>query len=283
MSATLYFTSTANPARGYTWHNVWSATATNDLHDVLADYIIKNWCSGCPQHYQQWKLKASGSIPALPRASQAALQAFMKRAFGQDITRSVRIADQQDIQGLVGECLWHYLAHHQYCINCNTHMNPVPICPTDKGGDAYTIHEDPTGVLNFRLWEIKKYAGNRAVTAAEKRRGFYARKNAAVTQLDQKADVYLAELTAIFDKRHNPDLALLCSTLLEDWASGATHLGAGCSISTTQAIIPTTCFRTFKTRLTHFTHPDAKLGLAIGVDDYLAFVDRVWKALWKGL
>lgn len=236
----------------------------------LADLILQLRCQRCLRHYRAWRAAVDGGAPPTG-ASAAALRAFIQPAVGLPTDPEPRPEDH--LEGFVAEHLWYFLALEASDWEPVVHVEPPGFSVTDQGGDGLIIHRSQSGALMYRLWEIKKTAGNATVSATVSR---------AYNQLDEKATRYLARYTAIGQELEE-DLSEIYGNLIDLWIEGDPSAALGISVATSTHQVPKKCFTTLGTRFPQFASPVRLRGMVTSLGDFPAFAREVRDCLWKGL
>jgi hypothetical protein len=234
----------------------------------VADTAVKWQCRGAGQHYTSWS-QVVAQNSQLSADESRRLAPFIKPAFG--LPGDPLPADH--LQGHVAEYLWYILAQENLPADLTLRVIEGPsFSVTTPGGDGLAVYQRDDSVLVFRLWEVKKHASTVHISRTVSR---------AYKQLNDNADVYLAQLTTLADS-YAPDVAELYAALSDLWLDRDERAGAGVAVSTSDDHLPRSCFGTM-----HTNFPDLSVeqmaGLVVALGDFPAFVrsvrDRIWSAL----
>jgi hypothetical protein len=239
------------------------------LAECLADKIMEDRCIGCPHHYEAWKQRSLRGTPLSSTSYEALSRGFIKPVFGlpnQDFS-------SEHLQGAVSQYLWYFLVLESSAESIER-IERSGFAATDHGGDGMAIHRVPDGYLMFRLWEIKKSTGNSPVSASV---------NTAYEQLKTRATEYLARYTTIGQELPNTELAEFYGKLIDLWIEARPEASVGVAVSTNVDNVPSTCFTTFGDQFPRLTNPKRLKGMLTAIDDFLAFSEKVQRAVWKGL
>lgn len=269
-----FFQSTVTDAGTHSWslvsHDPTSAP-TEALARTLSTKIMEQLCRGCPQHFQAWQAGLDDGSE-LVGASEATIKAFVNIAFGLPNTPK----PDDHVEGYVAEQLWYFLSLEVSTDEEIVRVEPPGFASTDPGGDGLIIHRLQQGELMFRLWEIKKCAGNSNVSRTV---------GNAYDQLQSNAIEYLARYTAIGQELPDDDgeLADFYGRLTELWIEGHPGAAAGVSVATSSDSVPRRCFSTFGNRFPQFTSPARLRGMLAAIDDFSEFASTVRDYVWTGL
>jgi hypothetical protein len=242
------------------------------LAAALAELIMEHRCRGCGHHYRAWRARVLGGS-SVPESSRDALRAFIAPVFG--LPEDPASVPQDHMEGFVAQYLWYFLALEMTDREAVERVEPPAFKATDPGGDGLAIHRIGSGRLMFRLWEIKKCAGERARVSST--------VSTAYSQLGAKATEYLARYTAIGQEFDDPELADFYGQLIELWVDARPEAAAGVSVATSKAKVPRRCFTTFGKRFPEFVEPVRLRGMLTAIDDFSHFAVRVRAHIWSGL
>jgi hypothetical protein len=274
------FLSSDTAAETHTWtlvkHDPASFPVADLLAQMLADKIMKHLCRGCPHHYQAWKQCSSDGSP-LPEASQQILkEAFIGPIFG--LPENPDAVPTAHLEGFVGQMVWYFL-YLESPPEELIRVEPPGFKATDPGGDSLAIHRINGDYLMFRLWEIKKFAGDPTLGTAS----VSSTISTAYSQLDANALEYLARYTAIGQEVADPVLADFYGRLIDYWIEAQKEASVGVSVVTSLCYVPQQCFTTFGDRFPKFVTPVRLRGMLAAIGDFSSFVTTVRNYIWTGL
>ena len=113
-----------------------------------------------PRHqlYDTWRQHTLAGTK-IPSPDRETIASFIEPVFGlPDEPKS-----EDHLHGHVGEWLWHLLTKD----NAAVRVQPDPKGDvTDAGADGFSIYENTTGALRFRLWESKKNTGSGSLSTS---------------------------------------------------------------------------------------------------------------------
>jgi hypothetical protein len=235
---------------------------------IVADDAVKWQCRGAIQHYDAWRAAVAQGIQ-LSADAKRKLVPFIKPAFG--LPSDPPLTDH--LQGHVAEYVWYILARENVPAGLTLRTIEGPsFLVTAPGGDGLVVHQRDDHVLIFRLWEIKKHDSTGGVSRTVSR---------ALRQLDEKAEEYLAQLTALAGT-YDPDVAQLYAALSDLWLDRDERAGAGVAVSTSDQYLPRRCFGRMHTRFPELS-VDQLAGLVVALGAFPAFArsvrDRIWSVL----
>jgi hypothetical protein len=269
-----FFQSSESIAKTHTWtlaqHDP-EVSPADALAEVLAERIVEFRCRGCPHHFQAWKRGVEGE-PSLPKASKAALEAFIRPVFGLRDNKDEVTKDH--LEGFIAEHLWYFLCMETASTETIVRIEPPDFAVTDPGGDGLIIHRILDGELMFRLWEIKKCAGNCPVNSTI---------NTAYGQLNANALEYLARYSGIGQELQDAELSNFYGQLVELWLDAEPGAAAGVSVATSSNNVPARCFSTFGKQFPQFVDPVRLKGMLTAIGDFPDFACKVREFVWKGL
>jgi hypothetical protein len=270
------FQSVTTDARTHRWsrhtHDQ-SLCATEQLAAWVADSIMSCQCRGCPHHLAGWRSRVVGGAAHSPTHASA-LRQFVQPVLGLP-DGSASVTDDHR-EGFVAEHLWYALVGECPGTEKVVLVEPPSFSVTSPGGDGLVIHRLDDGSLRFRLWEVKKATGESPVSATV---------TEAYKQLETRAAIYLAQITATGEGRHaSAELADHYGQLVDMWLRGEPGAAAGVAIATSAARLPSTCFTTLgTTRFVQFASPNRLRGMLTALQDFPAFARLVQETVWSGL
>jgi hypothetical protein len=257
-------------------HDPTSFPTANLLAQMLADKIMEHLCRGCPHHYQAWRQRAIDGSP-LPDASRQILrEAFVGPIFG--LPESPDTVPPAHLEGFVGQMVWYFL-YLESPPEELIRVEPPGFKATDPGGDSLAIHRVNGDYLMFRLWEIKKFAGDPASDSGS----VSATVSTAYDQLNANALEYLARYTAIGQEISDPVLADFYGHLADFWVEAQKEASVGVSVITSLCHIPRQCFTTFGERFPRLVSPMRLRGMLTAIGDFSNFAVMVRNYIWTGL
>lgn len=179
--------------------------------------------------------------------------------------------------GWIAEFIWFRLAASlpSHSGRQVRHIEGPGFHATEPGGDGLVVWRDAHHkALCFSLWEIKHYAGTRAVSPTIKD---------AYAQLDVRALEYLAKFTTIEAIANDPDLAPLSAEMVDLWGDADERCGVGVAVATSEANVPLKCFTTMGKYFPQFDRKGQLEGLIAGVGAFVPFCDNVRDRVWIAL
>jgi hypothetical protein len=235
---------------------------------IVADAAVKWQCRGAIQHYDAWR-SAVARGTQLSADAKRKIVPFIKPAFGLPGDPPL----SHHLEGHVAECVWYILARDNVPPGLTLRTIEGPsFLVTTPGGDGLVVYQRGDDVLIFQLWEIKKHNSTGGVSRTVAR---------ALRQLDEKAEEYLAALTALAGT-YDPDVAQLYAALSDLWLDRDERAGAGVAVSTSDQYLPRKCFGRMHTRFPELS-VDQLAGLVVALGAFPTFAssvrDRIWSAL----
>lgn len=224
--------------------------------------------------YELWRNRVASGAPHPGGTDRQRIEPFVEDAFG----LPERPLPDSQVEGYVAQVLWHQIiselamspdgeAHLR-------HLEDVGFSVLEPGGDGLAVYETKDGALRFRLWEIKKHATARHVSATIAQ---------ACDQLSLRGRAYLAKLTGI-GKGYTGDLGLLYASLVDLWLDAAPVAGVGVAIATSESHVPKRgAFGGLTGRFPQFDQAGQREGLFAAIGDFPAFARAVRDLVWSGL
>ncbi|MCC7495895.1 MAG: hypothetical protein IT204_26315 [Fimbriimonadaceae bacterium] len=234
----------------------------------LAERIVELRCGGRHDHFELWRLRASGGAE-LPARVKDLLGASLLPGFGLPSHQ----APPDHLEAAVAEHLWYFLAIDGHFGSAPRFALKPSFSPLDHGGDGLAVHETANG-LSFRLWEVKKTVSEDAVNATASR---------ACRQLEERALQYIARWQHESVGQPDADIVALLDQLADLWLDRSGQAGAGFSIAAATASLPAEGCPGFGDHLAWLDRPEGRRGALQGFDDFRAFAALVQEELWKGL
>lgn len=266
------FTTTTSASAGYVWIKQSHGNLPNQqlLADELATHIMSSKFLSATHIFQAWSNKRTAGQPNTPDMVQI-LEATIKVSIG---TR----AEPKPIdhrQGWVAEHLWYFLVKGSYPNGNVTMLFDVGMSATDPGGDGLVIHTNAQGTFLFRLWEIKKVAGETDPNATISR---------ASSQLNDNGLSYLSRYVVNSQAKSLPQPQQdFINLLMDKWVAKSTDSAAGVSIVSSAAKLTSPSFASLTTKFpTHSTNGQLE-GRTIDLEDFVSFCDMVCESLWNGI
>lgn len=204
----------------------------------------------------------------IPSPTNETIASFVEPVFGLP-TAPKKSTDH--LHGHIGEWLWHLLTKD----NTAVHIQPAPKGDvTDAGGDGFSIYENPTGALRFRLWESKKNTGTRPLSTS---------LNKACTQLATSGQRYVGKIVGTFTPdSYDDEMIAFIAELPEAWAQGDELVGAGVTLATHQPV-PAKPFKKMNKKLPKLDKPGQLRGLATSISCYDELATTVRRYAWTAL
>jgi len=273
-----FFRSSERVAKTHTWilvsHDP-EISPEDALAEALADRIVAHQCRGSPQHYEAWRRRLDRGVQ-LPEPSRRALrEGFIGPVLG--LPDSPDGVPTDHVEGYVSQMLWYFL-YLESPPEELVRVEPPGFRSTDPGGDSLAIHLVQGDYFMFRLWEIKKYAGDPQASSS-----VGSTVNSAYGQLHAKVLEYLARYTAIGQELSDPDLVDFYGQLVDLWLKAAREAAVGVAVATSFCHVPGDCFTTFGQRFPRFVDPVRLRGMLTAVHDFPAFALKVRESVWRAL
>ena len=233
---------------------------------VLVDTIIRVRCGPALKWYYLWRTNTlSGTKLSPPDIDVVA--AFIEPVFG--LPAKPKSTDH--LHGHIAEWLLHLLTKN----NAAVRLQPDPKGDvTDAGADSFSIYENSTGALRFRLWESKKNTGKGPLSASF---------STAYKQINDEGQRYVAKLVGTFQQdSHSADILNLVEQLPAAWVQGDALVGAGVSLATHQPLSAEP-FNKMSTNLPRLSKPGQLRGLATSISCYIKLAETVRRYAWTAL
>lgn len=235
---------------------------------VLIDTIMQVRFGPATQLYDTWRQHTlAGSKVPLP--TNRTIASFVQPVFG--LPNAEKAEDH--LHGHVGEWLWHLLTRNSPAVR----VQPDPKGDvTDAGGDGFSIYENATGTLRFRLWESKKNTGSTSLSTS---------LNRAYTQLAESGQRYVAKIVGTFAQVSNDttaDMIAFITEVPEGWVKGDEFVGAGVTLATQKAL-PTAPFSSMATKLPLLDKPGQLRGFIASISCYDEVAKTVRGYAWTAL
>jgi hypothetical protein len=242
---------------------------------LLADDAMVVRCGSSPV-LDHWRTRRGGG-PSQTGARKAAVETYASIGFGLPGSP----ANDDHMQGHVAELLWNrVIGERQLCPDGRqlVRAHSVKPDPLEPGGDGLVIYETGSGILVFRLWEIKKHQTTQPgrISATIRR---------ASKQLSSRGKEYLAKLAGPETVDNGGPLGDLYANLVELWLDDSERAGAGVSVGTSTEHEPAgpSAFGSIATAFPAFNHPGQVEGIVVAMPDFPAFAGRVREIVWSGL
>jgi hypothetical protein len=274
-----FFQLTEKTAATHTWalltHDPETVSPQDALAAALADRIMEDRCRGCPDYYSAWRLRGSGGPTPSGAAREALLRGFIGPVFG--LPDDANAIAPAHLEGFVCQQLWYFL-YLESPPEELVRIEPPGFKSTDPGGDSLAIHRVASGYLMFRLWEIKKFAGDpRSTTSVS------STVSEAYGQLNSNALEYLARYTEVGQQMPNAELQAFYGQLCDLWVNAGRETSAGVAVATSLCHVPVECFTTFGQRFPKLVDPVRLRGMLTAIGDFSDFSIRVRDYVWKGI
>ncbi|MFF6835920.1 hypothetical protein ACFY84_29410 [Streptomyces sp. NPDC012438] len=241
---------------------------------IVADEIMASRTGTDQLTYNLWR-KSAVAGTKLAGTERELVHAYAFSVFG---TPSAVSGEGHGLPGYVGEWLW-YLTTRDIPPATGRrveYLSAPGMEVRDSGGDGLIIHRVAAGrpELVFRLWEMKKYTGEKpsltpTITGAWK-------------QLSVHGARYLAQMSW-GGKLLDPDIGLFVSGLVGHWVQAHPSSAGGVSVATNAVNVPAKAFQLAHKHFTTHTHPGAMQGLVVAVDDLDEFAQAVRGYVWSAL
>lgn len=205
----------------------------------------------------------------IPPPNNVVIASFVEPVFG--LPSAVKSDDH--LHGHIGEWLWHLLTKD----NDSVRVQPEPKGDvTDSGGDGFSIYENGTGALRFRLWESKKNTGSSSLSTS---------LNRAYEQLLDDGQRYVAKIVGTFaqvshDTSH--EMMALINEIPAAWTQGDELVGVGVTLATHRSL-PAKPFKKMASKLPRLAKPGQLRGLATSISCYDELAQTVRRYAWTAL
>jgi len=234
---------------------------------LIADAIMRSRCGKAPI-YPIWRSTALAG-KTLSAADRKKITPFVRDVFG----TPDKAGNVDHLEGHVAEWLWYLLMREREDDRKIVLLEPPKFTVTDSGPDGFVVYAVNGLPLVFRLWELKKQVGSRAISATV---------GGAYGQLRTQGDRYLAQLVAMHSDKAG-DLGELCGQLVDLWVEADGRAGAGVGVTSATLPPPRRCFTTMGKQLRQFAEPGQLEGMLCAVQEYRALACDVRSFVWTGL
>lgn len=239
---------------------------TGALAWVLADTMMKARFGPATQLYDAWRQHTLAGT-RIPSRDRKAIQAFIMPVFGLPDTPK----SEDHLQGHVAEWLWHLLTKGNQGVRFQPDPKPEV---ADGGGDGYSIYENSTGALRFRLWESKKNTGSKAGATS---------LNRAYEQIRDSGQCYVAKIVGAFSPgSYDTELLAFIADVPAAWTEGSELIGAGVTLVTNQALQQNP-FMSMDKKLLWLDKPGQLRGLVTSISCYDELTKTVRRFVWTAL
>ncbi|HEY8272859.1 MAG TPA: hypothetical protein VIG33_18340 [Pseudobdellovibrionaceae bacterium] len=266
------FTTTKPTAAGYVWVRQSHGNLVHQqaLADDLAVHIVRSKFSSATHIFQAWSQKhTTGQANAAPM--KQILEATIKVCIGTQA--QPKVVDHR--QGWVAEHLWYFLVKGSYPDGNVAMVFDVGMSPTDPGGDGLVIHRTGQDTFIFRLWEIKKVAGETDPNATISR---------ASGQLEEQGLAYLSRYVVNSQEKDLPQAEKeFINLLMDKWVAKSDDSAAGVSVVCSAAKLTNPSFASLSTKFPKFSSNGTLEGRTVDLEDFVSFCEMVCESLWKGI
>lgn len=232
---------------------------------ILTEEIMRARCGVATSVYDCWRSQTLAGTKIAVAEDHEQVLAFASAVF----STSSPGKSQNGLQGHVAEWLWHLLTRDSPGVR----LQPEPKGDvTDGGGDGHTFYENADGDMRFRLWESKKYAGNRETSTSLSR---------AYKQLSKHGARYVAKIVGAYQPSA-PDITALVIRLPAAWVRGDQEVGAGVTLATKQTLLAKP-FKNMGGKLPKLDKPGQLRGLAMAVTNFEELAALVREYAWTAL
>lgn len=239
---------------------------------ILAQRHMTMRCGRSPA-YQLWLNRATTGAPHPAPSDAGRIEPFVRDTFGLPDDR----LPPNQVEGSVAQLVWYQvISELDKSLDGRrrlAHMEDLSFSVLEPGGDGLVVYGGGDSELVFRLWEIKKHGGTRAVSTSIA---------LACDQLSDRGASYLAKFVGI-GKGYTGELGLLYAELVDLWVDGSPRAGLGVAVATSDSHRPTRAFGGLVRRFPQFPAPDQREGLLLAFGDFRQFSQRVLEVLWSGL
>lgn len=178
---------------------------------------------------------------------------------------------EDHLYGHVGEWLWHLLTKDNAAVRVQ--LDPKGDV-TDAGADGFSIYENPTGALRFRLWESKKNTGSGSLSTS---------LNQAYKQIAASGQRYVAKIVGTFTSgSYDSDMLTFIARVPAAWTQGDELVGAGVTLATQQPL-PKDPFKKMSEHLPLLDKPGQLRGLVTSISGYGELAETVRRYAWTAL
>ncbi|WAC57549.1 hypothetical protein [Gordonia sp. SL306] len=233
---------------------------------VLIDTMMQARFGPATSLYDTWR-QYTLTGTKIPSPGRETIASFIEPVFGlPDKPKS-----QDHLHGHVGEWLWHLLTKD----NAAVRIQPDPKGDvTDAGADGFSIYENPSGALRFRLWESKKNTGTRALSTS---------LNEAYKQIADSGQRYVAKIVGTFTPgSYDAEMLTFIAEVPAAWTQGDELVGAGVTLATHQPL-PRKPFKKMNKKLPLLDKPGQLRGLATSISCYSELAKTVRRYAWSAL
>jgi hypothetical protein len=235
---------------------------------VLIDTMMQVRFGPAAGLYDTWRQHTLAGTK-IPSPYKETIASFIEPVFGlPDASKS-----EDHLHGHVGEWLWHLLTKD----NAAVRVQPDPKGDvTDAGADGFSIYENSTGALRFRLWESKKNTGSGSLSAS---------LNEAYNQIAASGQRYVAKIVGTFSQVSNDISGEMLTFIAEvpaAWTQGDELVGAGVTLATHQEL-PKAPFKKMSNKLPLLNKPGQLRGLATSISCYDELTKTVRRYAWTAL
>lgn len=235
---------------------------------VLAELIMRYRCRGQPAKFNSWRRRHNGG-PAPTGANREVLEVLIQTAVG----LPGKSRSPAHVQAFVAEHLWYFLLLAQRQQQHILVLEGPSFMVDEPGGDGLAIHSTPKRLV-FRLWEVKKYSGNRTISRTI---------GTACKQLDTQALRYLTKFSLLGQQQGELRVRRLFARLTNLWLRASPSAAVGVAVGASSRTIPTQSFGALARRFPRLLKPRRLEGMALGVGNFARFSTMVRDEIWKGL
>lgn len=233
---------------------------------VLIDTMMQVRFGPATGLYDTWRQHTLAGTK-IPSPANETIASFIEPVFGlPDASKS-----EDHLHGHVGEWLWHLLTKD----NAAVRVQPYPKGDvTDAGADGFTIYENATGALRFRLWESKKNTGSGSLSTS---------LNQAYKQIAASGQRYVAKIVGTFTPgSYDAETLTFMAGVPAAWTQGDELVGAGVTLATHQPL-PDKPFKKMSKKLPLLDKPGQLRGLATSISGYDELAKTVRRYAWTAL
>ncbi|MFX1760715.1 hypothetical protein [Rhodococcus sp. As11] len=233
---------------------------------VLVDEMMKVRFGPAISLYDTWRKHTLAGTKILPLERET-VASFVEPVFG----LPEKPKSEVHLYGHVGEWLWHLLTKDSAAVR----VQPDPKGDvTDAGGDGFSIYENPTGALRFRLWESKKNTGSGLLSTS---------LNKAYKQIAASGQRYVAKIVGTFTLgSYDDEMLTFIARVPAAWTQGDELVGAGVTLATHQPL-PQEPFKKMSEYLPLLDKPGQLRGLATSISCYGELAEAVRRYAWTAL
>ncbi|MBH0115254.1 hypothetical protein I6E52_00155 [Salinibacterium sp. NG253] len=250
-----------------------SGTDRESAAQLLADKAMIIAC-GNSTVLDRWRRRRDGGAPETGTSLET-VETYAAIAFG----HPSKPPNVDHLQGHVAEIIWNLVVAERLTTRDGRSLvraHSVKADALEPGGDGLVVYQNPSGVLVFRLWEIKKHDAANKVSKTIRR---------ASKQLASRGSEYLAKLAGPETTAQSGAMGDLYGSIVDLWFDRSERAGVGVAIGTSDHHAPTSkrTFGSINRSFPEFTEASQTESIVVAVPDFPGFVNRVKEIVWSGL